>query len=178
MDFFKENRVYALKTSHPKFQEFVDFAKSNALIAEVLKSKVFTMVLNHTKNVVTHISFAELGKLLPPVTPSTVIPDYTDCNWFYRIDFRVEGEVFDDVTHLYPHLVEKDEEKELETASEYKYVVVGFLRNGTKYTGRIKNTLEKAEEEANNLSFSNPQSVYFVSKLQTRYQYKLNKTEV
>lgn len=65
-----------------------------------------------------------------------------------------------------------------EPETNYKYVVVGFLRNGTKYTGRIKNTLEKAEEEASNLSFSNPESVYFVSKLQTQYQYKLNKTEV
>ncbi|AJD82014.1 hypothetical protein YenMTG1_204 [Yersinia phage vB_YenM_TG1] len=88
--------------------------------------------------------------------------------------------LFVDITYLYQHLVSVKEidEKEPETASEYKYVVVGFLRNGTKYTGRIKNTLEKAEEEASNLSFSNPESVYFVSKLQTQYQYKLNKTEV
>ncbi|CCI88782.1 hypothetical protein BN80_212 [Yersinia phage phiR1-RT] len=174
MDFFKENHVYALNPTHPKFQEFIDFAEDNEHIAKELNGRVFTVILNDAGNAVTHVSFSVYGKLQPPVAPRT------GAYWFISINFLVEGVVFDDVTYLYQHLVSVKEidEKEPETASEYKYVVVGFLRNGTKYTGRIKNTLEKAEEEANNLSFSNPESVYFVSKLQTQYQYKLNKTEV
>lgn len=176
MNFFKENRVYSIDLNHVRFQEFIDFAHDNKLITEVLKGKVFTVVLNEAQNAVTHLCIMENGKLLPGASPSSLINDIGGQHWFYRTDFHAEGQVFHDITYLYQYLV--TEKVELTSTTAPKYIVVGFNKDGTKYTGPITSFLEKAEERAEKLSMDNPGSEYYVSVLKTKFMYSLIKTEV